>query len=212
MVFDIFRCSTTVHCLAEREGGPLFVAPSLEEAAADPRTREMRVFSELSKPVDCRERYDNSPLEATRRPWEAGLSSLVATTTGTPAMFAARRFERVYVGSLVSFPALVAELAAYPGPITLIPAAYPHWNHVEDEIAAQAVATALEGFANLPEFVRECAASARERILASHRPAVLEGKLPTAKEDIALALEIGRCPFALSLAFDQSSLARVGRV
>ena len=192
VVFDIFRCSTTIHCLAQRNEGALFVAPSLKEVAGDERVRAMRVFSELSQPVECRERNDNSPLRASETPWPPSTPALVATTTGTPAMFAARGFEKVYVGSLVNFSALVATLSAYRGPITLIPAAVPEWSHVEDEIACQAVATALEGFSNLPEFVRECAARARERILASSRPEVLTRKIVTGADDVRISLEIDR--------------------
>lgn len=192
VVFDIFRCSTTIHCLSARGNGPLFVAPSLKEVSGEPRLREMRVFSELSQPVECRERYDNSPLRASHEPWASGVPALVATTTGTPAMFAARGFEKVFVGSFVNFSALVAALSAFDGPITLIPAAVPEWQHVEDEIACQAVATALEGFANLPEFVRECAEGARERIIASPRPELLAKKIVTGAEDVKIALDIDR--------------------
>jgi len=209
VVFDIFRCSTTIHCLSALGSGPLFVAPSLKEAAGDVRVQEMRVFSELSQPVECRERFDNSPLEASSKPWEKGLSALVSTTTGTPAMFAARNFEKVYVGSFVNFSALVQALAAFEGPITLIPAAVPDWQHVEDEIACQSVATALEGFSNIPDFVLQCAQAGKERILGSPRPKLLAGKLATGAEDVKIALEIDRTPNLLSLQFDDSILARV---
>ncbi len=209
VVFDIFRCSTTVHCLASRGEGPLFVAPSLKEAASDDRVRDMRVFSELSQPVDCKERFDNSPLHASTKSWENGRPALVATTTGTPAMFAAYKFEKVFVGSFVNFSSLVRELAAFDGPITLIPAAVPEWLHVEDEIACQSVATALEGFANIPDFVRQCAEAGKERILASPRPVHLAGKLATGTDDVRIALEIDRFPQLLSLKFDGSLLAEV---
>lgn len=209
VVFDIFRCSTTIHCLKALGQGPLFVAPSLQEAAGDPRVREMRVFSELSQNIECRERFDNSPLHASTKPWAEKVPALVATTTGTPAMFAARNFEKVYVGSLVGFSSLVETLAAFEGPVTLIPAARPEWQHVEDEIACQAVATALEGFSNMPEFVRQCAESARERILASPRPEHLAGKLQNGRDDVRIALEIDRVQQVLSLQFNDSILAEV---
>lgn len=209
VVFDVFRCSTTVHCLASLSRGPLFVAPSLKDAGRDPRVKAMRVYSELTQPVECLERYDNSPLHALEKPWGSGVPSLVATTTGTPAMFAARRFEKVYVGSLVNFSALIGALAAFDGPVTLIPAAFPEALHVEDEIACQAVATALEGFSNLPEFVRQCAENARERVLASPRPTHLAGKIPTGGPDVKIALELDRFDQLLSLEFDDSPLARV---
>jgi phosphosulfolactate phosphohydrolase-like enzyme len=135
--------------------------------------------------------------------------ALVATTTGTPAMFAAKKFEKVYVGSFVNFSALVAALSSYEGAITLIPAAVPDWEHVEDEIACQTVATALEGFSNMPEFVRECAESGKARILASPRPSILAGKLVTGVEDVEIALEIDRVSQVLSLRFDDSVLAEV---
>ena len=209
VVFDIFRCSTTIHCLASQSHGPLFVAPSLKDAATDERVKDMRVFSELSQPVECRERFDNSPLHASTKPWEAGRPALVATTTGTPAMFAAYKFEKVFVGSLNNFSVLVKALSEFDGPVTLIPAAVPDWQHVEDEIACQSVATALEGFANIPDFVRQCAESGKERILASHRPTHLAGKLTTGADDVKIALEIDRSPQLLSLRFDGSLLAEV---
>ncbi len=211
VVFDIFRCSTTIHCLKSLDLGPLFVAPSLREADGDNRVQKMRVFSELSQDIECLERFDNSPHHASTKPWTKLMPALVATTTGTPAMFAAKNFAKVYVGSLVNFSALVKTLAAFEGPITLIPAAVPEWQHVEDEIACQAVATALEGFSNIPEFVTECAESARERILASPRPAHLSAKLPTGAEDVHIALGIDRWAQVLSLSFDDSQLAEVRR-
>jgi phosphosulfolactate phosphohydrolase-like enzyme len=202
VVFDIFRCSTTVHCLAHH-GFPLYVAPSLELVQGQARLKEMRVFSELSQPSDCLERFDNSPLRALAA---VGGPALVATTTGTPAMFAAKNFQKVYVGSLVSFSALVRELAGLDCPITLIPAAHLEWQHVEDDISAQAMATALEGFANLPDFVSGCAAQAKEKILASPRPAHLAQKLITGAEDVAIALEVDRFDQVLSLEFEANGL------
>lgn len=204
VVFDIFRCSTTIQCLAHRALGPLFVAPSLEAVQKENRLGEMRIFSELSQASLCRERFDNSPHQALASALRS--PALVATTTGTPAMFAARRFEKVYVGSLIGFSALVAELVSLNKPITLIPAAHKEWEHVEDEITAQAVATALEGFANMPDFVRQCADQAKEKILASSRPVRLEKKIPTGKEDVAIALDIDRYQRVLSLRFEESGL------
>ncbi len=207
VVFDIFRCSTTIHTLFQRKRGPLFVAPSLKQVLEEERVQGMRVFSELSQPVDCLERFDNSPLQALSSPWREGDAALVATTTGTPAMFAARHFRRVYVGSLVNFSALVAALNDLPNdPITLIPAAFPEALHVEDEITAQAMATALEGFSNLPDFVRQCAEQARDRILASDRPRVLAAKLSTGEQDVAMALELDRYRQVLSLEFEDNPL------
>lgn len=207
VVFDVFRCSTTIHTLFHRAAGPVFVAPTLKDVSEEPRLREMRVFSELSQPVECLQRYDNSPHEALTGGWKG--DSLVATTTGTPAMFTAKGFRRVYVGSLVNFSSLVAALADLQEPVTLIPAAYSEWNHVEDEITAQAVATALGGFTNIPDFVRQCAEQARERIIASSRPADLERKLPTGLEDVRLSLDIDRYRHLCWLEFDSAPFASV---
>ncbi len=208
VVFDVFRCSTTIHTLLHQRP-QVWVAPSLKSVMEEPRVREMRVFSELSQPVDCAERFDNSPHQAILHPWRDENKSLVATTTGTPAMFAARNFQKVYVGSLVNFSALVVHLSALNQPITLIPAAIPEWQHVEDEITAQAMATALEGFANLPEFVRQCAEQAKERIIASGRPAHLTQKLPTGKEDVTIAMDIDRFTQIAHLEFENDLFAKV---
>lgn len=212
VIFDIFRCSTTIHTLFHRGLGPLYVAPSLKEVQDEPRVRDMRVFSELSQPVTCRERYDNSPFQAERESWAPGVPSLVATTTGTPALFSARRFRRVYVGSLVNFSALVGELARRNEPVTLVPAALPDWDHVEDEITAQAMATALEGFATLPDFVRECAISARAKILESPRPETLARKLAHGREDIERALEVDRYDHVLWCDFAEERFAAVKKL
>lgn len=207
VVFDIFRCSTTIHCLAAQKKGPLFIAPSLEIARNQPAVKTMRVFSELSQPIDCIERFDNSPRSAANEPWREQRPSLVATTTGTPGMFAAQNYRKVYIGSLVNFSSLIAELNQLNEDITLIPAAYPEWQHVEDEIVAQAVATALEGFADMPDFVNQCATSAKEKILASHRIPHLEKKLRTGPEDIQICLDIDRFRQILWADFSNASMA-----
>lgn len=210
VVFDVFRCSTTIHTLLHQNPG-VWVAPSLKSVQENPRIREMRVFSELSQPVECLERYDNSPHQALTQPWPKNRESLVATTTGTPAMFAARSFEKVLVGSLVNFSALVTYLSEQNKPITLIPAAFPEAKHVEDEITAQALATALEGFANMPDFVSQCAEAAKDKIIASGRPEFLSKKLPTGSEDVTLAMDIDRFSQLAFLEFESDLFARVKR-
>lgn len=211
VVFDIFRCSSTIYTLHGRKLGPVFVAPSILAAQGDPRLPGWRVFSELSQPSVCLERFDNSPHQALLHPASGPSTSLVATTTGTPAMFAARGFKKVFVGSFVNFSALIHTLTAVDTPITLIPAALPGSTQIEDEIAAQAVATALEGFSNIPDFVRQCAAQAKEKILASPRPEVLAKKLVnTGVEDVRLALEVDRYSEVLALSFeDDGPIARL---
>lgn len=212
VVFDVFRCTTTIACLHSKRAGDLFVAPSLASVENEARVREMRVFSELSQPVHCLERFDNSPIQALQSEWKAGVPALVATTTGTPAMFAARNFSKVYLGNLTNFSATVKFLSEFNGPVTLIPAAFPTSGHVEDEIACQAMATALEGFSNLPDFVRQCGEQARERILASPRPTNLAGKIPTGKEDIEIALDLDRFSHTLSIDFGSESSGLFARV
>jgi phosphosulfolactate phosphohydrolase-like enzyme len=209
VVFDVFRCSTTIHSLFSRGIGPVFVASSLKEVKEEARLRGMRVFSELSQPVESLARFDNSPHHALGTDWDPAHSALVATTTGTPAMFAARKFERVYVGSLVNFSALVAHLSSLNKPITLIPATFPDAKHVEDDITAQAMATALEGFANMPEFVHQCGMQAREQILACGRVEHLREKLPTGAEDTEIALSLDRFPQVLYLDFQGPFFAEV---
>lgn len=209
VVFDVFRCSTTIHSLFSRQTGEVFVAPSLKDVREDARIRRMRVFSELSQPVECRERFDNSPHHALGSDWAPGTAALVATTTGTPAMFAARSFREVYVGSIVNFSALVAHLSGGNEPVTLIPATFPEAKHVEDDITAQAMATALEGFSNMPEFVHQCGLQAREQILACGRVEHLRGKLSTGAEDTEIALSLDRFPQVLKLEFLDPLFARV---
>lgn len=209
VVFDIFRCSTTIYCLDQKRNGPLWVAPSLKQIGEHPTAKTLRIFSELSQPIDCLERFDNSPEQAQKSEWKPGLTSLVATTTGTPAMFAARNFRKVYIGSLVGFSSLVRELATLNEPITLIPAAFPESGHVEDEITAQAVATAIEGFSNIPDFVNQCAAQAKERIIASGRPEFLSKKLSTGFNDTTIAMNIDQTTRVLSLNFIDELFAEV---
>lgn len=211
VVFDIFRCSTTIHCLKSKQSDPLFVARSLPALAAeaDPSfLKQLRVFSELRTEVFCRERYDNSPKLALEKS-QSGEGALISTTTGTPAMFAAQKFRRVYVGSLVSFSALIRELAELRESITLIPAAFKDSGHVEDQIAAQAVATALSGYCDMPDFVRGCAEEACQQIRASGRVEQLSQKLvATGREDINIALDIDRFDFVPYLQFEKSYIAR----
>jgi phosphosulfolactate phosphohydrolase-like enzyme len=209
VVFDVFRCSTTIHSLVSRGIGPVFVAPSLKEVREEARLKGMRVFSELSQPVESLARFDNSPHHALGSDWDPAHPALVATTTGTPAMFAARRFKRVYVGSLVNFSSLITHLSDLNCPITLIPATFPEAKHVEDDITAQAMATALEGFANMPEFVHKCGMQAREQILACGRVEHLRDKLSTGAEDTEIALSLDRFPQVLYLDFQGPLFAEV---
>lgn len=211
VAFDIFRCCTTIHTLFARNAGPVYVARTIDDAAADPRVKDWRVFSELSREIASAERFDNSPARANAFRWEDKTPALVATTSGTPSLFAARGFERVYVGSLVNYSALVRHLTHLNKPVTLLPAAMPEWKHVEDEIVAYGVATALEGFANMPDFVRQCGEQTRERVELSPRPAEVAAKIATGAEDARLALELDRYDQVLALDFEAGPFARVVR-
>jgi len=212
VAFDIFRCCTTIHTLMARDSGPVYVARTVKEAAADPRVNGWRVFSELSQEISCAERFDNSPTLAQSFRWADQKPALVATTSGTPSLFAARGFEQVYVGSLLNYSALIRHLTRLNKPITLLPSALPGSEHVEDEIAAYGVATALEGFANMPDFVRQCGEQTVERVRHSPRPGLLAGKIETGAEDARIALELDRYDHVLALDFESGPIARVVRV
>lgn len=207
--FDIFRCCSTIHTLFARKSGEVWVAPSLASVKEEERLKDFRVFSELSQVVPAKERYDNSPLRALQTPWPHGTPSLVATTTGTPSMFAARGFERVYVGSLLNFSALVKHLHFLQKPVTLIPAALPDWQHVEDEITAQAMAIALEGYVDMEDFLQQCLLQAREKILASGRVEALTKKIPTGAEDCKMALTLDRYDQILFVDFREENWGKV---
>lgn len=202
VVFDIFRCSSTIHCLWHKKVKELWIAPSLENLAF---TKEFKIFSELPKTVECKERFDNSPALALEN---AGPSdtALVATTTGTPAMFAASKFTKVYIGSLLNFSTLVLHLSKGEEPITLIPAAFKDSNHVEDQITAQAMATALDGFWNFPEFVTGCGMQALSQIKQSGRAQYLGQKLETGKDDTQIAQDLDRYNFILGVSYDPDKI------
>lgn len=208
VVFDVFRCSTTIHCLKHRGANPLWIAPNLPSLVDADFRKDLRIFSELRTDISCLERYDNSPHLALEKGVE-GKAGLVATTTGTPAMFAASHFDKVYVGSLVSFSALILELSRVEQPITLIPAAYKDAGHVEDQITAEAVAAALDGYSNLPEFVKSCAERAVSLIKASGRSDHLAGKLATGLEDVTIAMDVDRFSFVPQIKFSTPTLGRV---
>ena len=74
------------------------------------------------------------------------------------------------------------------------------------------MATALDGFSNVAEFVSQCANAAREKILASHRIPQLEKKLRMGAEDIQICLDIDRFSQILWADFSQGSLAPLAPV
>jgi hypothetical protein len=74
------------------------------------------------------------------------------------------------------------------------------------------VATALEGFANMPDFVRQCGEQTVERVQLSPRPGLLAGKIATGAEDARIALSLDRYDHVLALDFEEGSIARVVRV
>ena len=205
VVFDIFRCSTTLHCLANNQNvSSLWIAPSLkllqeeqEEQEEQVKVEEFAVFSELRGEIRCKERYDNSPFSAQK--YSSPHHALVATTSGTPAMFSARNCREVFVGALVNFSALVKYLQKQDLPIVLIPAAKPGVDHVEDMIVAEAIALALED-----SFVEERAKQAREKILASPRPKHLAEKISTGEKDCTIATKIDLFSKILKVEFSDS--------
>jgi phosphosulfolactate phosphohydrolase-like enzyme len=208
VVFDIFRCSTTIHCLKHRGSDPLWIAPNLPSLVDANFRQNLSIFSELKTDISCLARFDNSPKLALEngRPSQP---ALVATTTGTPAMFAARIYRQVYVGSLVSFSALIKELSTLNEPITLIPAAFKDAGHVEDQITAEAVAAALDGFSNMPDFINGCANRAVELIKASGRPDLLAGKIVSGLEDVTVAMDVDRFGLVSKVNFVSETLGKV---
>ena len=205
VVFDIFRCSTTLACLTSYRDDGVWITKNLAPIAT--LITQHRVYSELSEARSLPLRFDNSPAEALSKSSREDLKSpcLVATTSGTPAMFAARAFEEVWVGSFTNFSALVKILALEERTITLIPAAAPDSGHVEDAIAAEEIAIALDGFCLGEDFVVSCANKGIEKIRASGRVEELAKKLPRGEEDTAIALDRDRFNHGLKINFRPGS-------
>lgn len=191
----------------------VWVAKSLEPLKT--QAGKFRIFSELPETLACRARYDNSPHAALlpENREAADDPMLVATTSGTPALFAARGYDEVWVGALTNFSALIRALAREERNITLLPAADPASDHVEDGIVAQDIAIALDGFCLDDEFVQSCGKKSVEKILASGRKEFLEQKLPTGAPDMRLALALDRYDYLMKINFQPGSnipgLARV---
>ncbi len=218
VVFDIFRCSTTVQTLlSNKKRETILVSRSLDHLKT--LCHDFSIFSELKTSLRCALRFDNSPAEAIQ--FHQMSDCLVSTTSGTPAMFAAKNFQNVYIGSLANFSALVRlltnnnERTGNDGQITLLPAADPSGNHVEDELVAEQIAIALDGYATDSEFVRACADQARAKIEASGRVEHLIGKLNTGADDVQICLDIDRYDFVPKVDFspwcNTPGLARVYR-
>ena len=213
VVFDIFRCSTTIHCLLDKAPQRGWISPSVTSlnSLSETERANYQIYSELKEEISSSGRFDNSPTQALQ--FNNASNWIVSTTTGTPAMFAARGFEKIYVGSLVSFSALIKKLAKGKGPITLIPAAYPEFKHVEDAIVAQAVATVLDGYFSNEEFVTGCLENAISQIHASGRPSDLQGRLnekSNRDRDVSICLDVNRFSFVPEIKFSSnSSLAKV---
>ncbi len=212
VIFDVFRCSTTVQTLLNQKDRD-FVLVSKDLNHLKTLCGEFSIFSELPAKLNCASRFDNSPAKAAE--FNESNSCLVSTTSGTPAMFAAKFFQKVLVGSLANFSALVKELAAESGKITLLPAADPSGNHVEDSIVAEQIAIAIDGFSDDENFVSACADQARVKIEASGRIEHLTEKLPTGADDMQICLDIDRYDFVPRLDFEPwcnlPGLARVYR-
>lgn len=212
VVFDVFRCSTTVQTLlANEQRENVLVSRSLDHLKT--LCGDFSIFSELEAQLKCVKRFDNSPAEAIQ--YKDLNDCLVSTTSGTPAMFAAKKFQNVYIGSLANFSALVKLLTESNDKITLLPAADPTGNHVEDELVAEQIAIALDGYSQDQEFVRACAEQARAKIEASGRVEHLSQKLPTGADDMQICLDIDRYDFVPKLDFspwcNTPGLARVFR-
>lgn len=215
VIFDIFRCSTTVQTLASHHAENLWVAKSLDPLKT--QARNFLIFSELEDQLDCIRRFDNSPAAALYPEVTDAQEKpiVVATTSGTPALFAARKFAEVWLGALTNFSALVKALAEEQRNITLIPAAAPESDHVEDGIVAQELAIALDGFCLDKDFVQSCGRKCIDQIVASGRKEYLEHQLPTGIPDMRISLELDRYTFLTKINFDSGiripGMARVER-
>lgn len=204
VVFDIFRCSSTILELLRHDTNNIFVAKSLDPLKS--QATNLRIFSELPEQLKCRARHDNSPTLA-RDSLSSDLSAgpvVVATTSGTPALFAARGFAEIWMAGLANFSAVVGALAEEERAITLIPAAASDSSHLEDGIVAQELAIALDGFCLDEEFVRRCGEICIERIRESGRVEELTERLSTGAEDCRLALNLDRHRFLAKIDFAQN--------
>ena len=149
-----FVAPPTLQCLLSHRTDEVWVARQLDGVKS--LAGEFKIFSELPEDLSCRARYDNSPAKALADENQADAQSpfLVVTTSGTPAMFAARSFEEVWVGALTNFSSIVQLLSQEERSITLIPAAKPSSDDLEDGIVAQEIAIALDGYCMDEQFVR----------------------------------------------------------
>lgn len=199
IIFDVFRCSTTLQSLLSKDCENVMVTQSLDKIKT--LCSDFRIFSELPEVVACRKRFDNSPASAESQ-IDFSANNLVATTSGTPAIFAARNFDRVFIGSLANFSSIVRLLQNKTAPITLLPAAKPDSTDVEDGIVAEQIAIALDGYATDSAFVRACAEQAKAKIESSGRIQYLEDKLETGVRDMKICMDIDRFDFVPILNFE----------
>lgn len=193
VIFDVLRCSTTIQSLlSSKPRDHILVSKSLDQLKTI--SNDFVIFSELTTEVSCAKRFDNSPAAALE--FSTPDTCLVATTSGTPAIFAARNFEKVYVGSLANFSALVSHLAKYEGKISLLPAAKPESPHIEDGVVAEQLAIALDGYSDDATFVNACAQQALAKIESSGRIADIQNA-----DDVQICLDIDRYDFVPQVDF-----------
>lgn len=104
------------------------------------------------------------------------------------------------------YPDSFKNLRKIDGPITLIPAAIPKWAHVEDEIIANCVKSALEKNLSTREEILAHAQKYIEQIHASGRPVQLTKKLAGTgcDDDVPICLHTDRFSFLAEIDFSKT--------
>lgn len=205
VVIDVMRFSTTLCALLSAGRRTIRVAKDPRSLLRAPDLAYSDVFSELEF-RSCGRRFDNSPHQvfqsrAVRRP------AYVATTTGSRAVFAASRADRVLIGCFANFNSLIRRLKRARGPVRLLPAASPtpHPGAVEDELCARAVVEALRGD-------RHAGEKALARLRATPRAAqFLRARPLWGQKDLAYCLALDKLPVLPGIAFPSGggAVARV---
>jgi len=142
VVIDVFRATTTLACLVTARAKRIVVLRDPHELAHYAALPDHACFSEVV-PVG----HDNSPLTALHGHL-GGTTAVIATTSGTRAIVAARHCDRVLTAGFVNLDAVVAYLLAQaPDHVSILASGFvPDGSElIEDTLCARTLQSRLTG-------------------------------------------------------------------
>lgn len=192
VVVDVLRTATTACALLKRGKTDLLLFAD-EGKAAEFKAQhpDFELYSDLV--LDGAQ--DDSPYEASRA--NAKTPAMLVSAAGTPAVFALKEANRVFLGGFCNFYTLATVLKNLEQDVLLVPAAlFDQGDDVEDALCVSALKDFMQGFGRAEDAVEEIKTTLRyiEYMQNGPKTAAKDAKIAFEVNEIAVVPEVTFVP------------------